>query len=78
MNDQIIDTQAGTLGVDSGKRDFLKKTVVISAAGALMGLVPPGVRQGAWAAGSDGPPANAGSASASSPWPRASTDCAFA
>lgn len=37
------------------RREFLKKTATLGAAGALMGLVPPGVRQAAWAAGSDAP-----------------------
>lgn len=36
------------------RRDFLKKSAVLTGA-ALMGLVPPGVRQSAWAAGSDAP-----------------------
>ncbi len=40
---------------DTSKRDFMKKTVGLSAAAALMTLVSPGVRQGAWAAGSDAP-----------------------
>jgi nitrate/nitrite transport system substrate-binding protein len=40
---------------DASKRDFMKKTVGMSAAAALMTLVSPGVRQGAWAAGSDAP-----------------------
>ncbi|MHB8915616.1 MAG: CmpA/NrtA family ABC transporter substrate-binding protein, partial [Thiobacillus sp.] len=53
--DHAISTALNTPNVDSGKRDFLKKTVVLSAAGALMSIVPPGVRQGAWAAGSDAP-----------------------
>ena len=37
------------------RRDFLKKTATLGSAAALMGLVPPGVRQAAWAAGSDAP-----------------------
>ncbi|TSA20446.1 MAG: nitrate ABC transporter substrate-binding protein [Betaproteobacteria bacterium] len=41
--------------VDNSKRDFFKKTATLSAAAALMALVPPGVRSGAWAAGSDAP-----------------------
>jgi len=41
--------------VDDGKRDFLKKAASMSAAAALMTLVPPGVRSAAWAAGSDAP-----------------------
>ena len=41
--------------VNESKRDFMKKTATLSAAAALMSLVPPGVRQAAWAAGSDAP-----------------------
>jgi nitrate/nitrite transport system substrate-binding protein len=41
--------------VDDSRRDFIKQTAGLSAAAALMGLVPPGVRSGAWAAGSDAP-----------------------
>ncbi len=41
--------------LDAGKRDFMKKATGLSAAAALMALVPPGVRSGAWAAGSDAP-----------------------
>ncbi len=41
--------------VSASKRDFLKKTMGLSAAAALMAMVPPGVRSGAWAAGSDAP-----------------------
>jgi nitrate/nitrite transport system substrate-binding protein len=40
---------------DSGRRDFLKKSGMLLGGAALMSLVPPGVRQGAWAAGSDAP-----------------------
>ena len=42
-------------GVNESKRDFMKKTAGLSAAAALMSLVPPGVRSAAWAAGSDKP-----------------------
>ncbi len=42
-------------GVNENKRDFLKKAAGLSAAAALMSMVPPGVRSGAWAAGSDAP-----------------------
>jgi len=41
--------------VNDGRRDFIKKTAGLSAAAALMSLVPPGVRSAAWAAGSDAP-----------------------
>ena len=40
--------------VNESKRDFMKKTVGLSAAAALMSMVPPGVRSAAWAAGTDG------------------------
>ncbi|MFZ5484049.1 MAG: CmpA/NrtA family ABC transporter substrate-binding protein [Pseudomonadota bacterium] len=39
---------------DESKRDFLKKATAMSAAAALMSMVPPGVRNAAWAAGSTG------------------------
>ena len=51
----MSDTQDKPLVQDQSKRDFMKKTTGISVAAALMALVPPGVRQGAWAAGSDAP-----------------------
>jgi nitrate/nitrite transport system substrate-binding protein len=37
------------------RRDFIKKAAGISAAAALMNMVPAGVRSAAWAAGSDAP-----------------------
>ncbi|MHB9117795.1 MAG: CmpA/NrtA family ABC transporter substrate-binding protein [Burkholderiales bacterium] len=37
------------------RRDFLKTGASLFGGAALMGLVPPGVRQSAWAAGSDKP-----------------------
>jgi nitrate/nitrite transport system substrate-binding protein len=43
------------LVVNDAKRDFLKKAAGMSAAAAIMSLVPPGVRSAAWAAGSDAP-----------------------
>jgi nitrate/nitrite transport system substrate-binding protein len=46
---------AATTAAPSARRDFLKQTLGLSAAAALMGLVPPGVRNAAWAAGSDAP-----------------------
>ncbi len=51
MSDSFDKTQPQ----DPSKRDFMKKTTGLSAAAALMALVPPGVRSGAWAAGSDAP-----------------------
>jgi nitrate/nitrite transport system substrate-binding protein len=44
-----------TLPQCADRRDFLKKSVTLSAAASLMAMVPPGVRSGAWAAGSDAP-----------------------
>ena len=38
----------------SARRQFIRHSGILTAS-ALMGLVPPGVRQGAWAAGSDAP-----------------------
>ncbi|MBS4099206.1 MAG: ABC transporter substrate-binding protein [Sulfuricella sp.] len=43
------------VGVDESKRQFVKKSTTLLGAAALMSLVPPGVRSGAWAAGSDAP-----------------------
>jgi len=40
---------------NKARRDFLKRSSTLSAAAALMGLVPPGVRSAAWASGSDAP-----------------------
>ena len=40
---------------EHSRRDFLKKAAGVSAAAALMNLVPAGVRSAAWAAGSDAP-----------------------
>ena len=37
------------------RRDFLKTSSLVLGGAALMGMVPPGVRAGAWAAGSDAP-----------------------
>lgn len=39
----------------TSRRDFLKQSGVALSAAALLGLVPPLIRQGAWAAGSDAP-----------------------
>src|SRR5688572_8573808 len=39
----------------SGRRNFLRKAGAATGYGALMAMVPPGVRQAAWAAGSDAP-----------------------
>lgn len=48
MDDKLIET-----GIT--RRDFLKTSSLAVGGAALMGLVPPGVRAGAWAAGSDAP-----------------------
>ncbi len=40
---------------NAGRRDFLHKGSVVLAAGAVMSLVPAGIRSAAWAAGSDAP-----------------------
>ena len=45
------DAVAGT----GSRRRFLKDSAQTLGAAALMALVPPGVRQAAWAAGSDAP-----------------------
>ena len=37
------------------RRDFIKKAAGVSAAAALMNMVPAGIRSAAWAAGSDAP-----------------------
>ena len=54
MNEKVKPAIVTAQTPDSARRDFLKKTGLIGAAG-LMSLVPPGVRQAAWAAGSDAP-----------------------
>jgi len=43
------------ISVDDSKRDFVKKSAILLGGAALMALVPPGVRNAAWAAGSDAP-----------------------
>jgi nitrate/nitrite transport system substrate-binding protein len=43
------------LALDSSRRNFIKNSAGLLGGAALMALVPPGVRQGAWAAGSDAP-----------------------
>jgi len=40
---------------NNSRRDFIKKAAGVSAAAALMNMVPAGVRSAAWAAGSDAP-----------------------
>jgi len=40
--------------INESKRDFMKKTATLSAAAALMSLVPPGVRSAALTAGDRG------------------------
>jgi nitrate/nitrite transport system substrate-binding protein len=38
-----------------GRRDFIRTAGTLAAGSGLMAMVPPGVRAGAWAAGSDAP-----------------------
>jgi len=52
-HDSHIDVTLST--PENTRRDFLKKSTGILGAAALMNLVAPGVRSGAWAAGSDAP-----------------------
>ena len=51
----VISGTSATTEAQAPRRDFLKQAMGLSAAAALMGLVPPGVRSAAWAAGSDAP-----------------------
>lgn len=46
---------ASSEALNPGRREFLRNTTALSAAAALMSLVPPGVRNAAWASGSDAP-----------------------
>lgn len=39
---------------DNGRREFFKKGAAMLGGAAIMGMVPPGVRQSAWAAGTEG------------------------
>jgi nitrate/nitrite transport system substrate-binding protein len=55
MSDQVKDTLGKGVPTDMGKRDFFKQAAGLSAAAAMMALIPVGVRNAAWAAGSDAP-----------------------
>ena len=55
MTDKKLPKQPRIEQQDNTRRDFIKKSSAVFGAAALMGLVPPGVRQAAWAAGSDAP-----------------------
>ena len=55
MTDKKLFKQPRIEQQDNTRRDFIKKSSAVFGAAALMGLVPPGVRQAAWAAGSDAP-----------------------
>ena len=55
MTDKKLPQQPCVEQQDNTRRDFIKKSSAVFGAAALMGLVPPGVRQAAWAAGSDAP-----------------------
>lgn len=52
MADQVANDVTET---GNPRRDFIKKAAGVSAAAALMNLVPAGVKSAAWAAGSDAP-----------------------
>ena len=45
----------GQPAAEHTRRDFLRNSMHVAGGAALMSLVPPGVRSGAWAAGSDAP-----------------------
>ena len=55
MTDKKLPKQPRIEQQDNTRLDFIKKSSAVFGAAALMGLVPPGVRQAAWAAGSDAP-----------------------
>ena len=55
MTDKTNHTPLVLPATENPRRDFLKKAAGVSAAAALMNLVPAGVRSAAWAAGSDAP-----------------------
>ncbi len=46
---------AAAAEASSSRREFVRNALFAAGGTALMGLVPPGVRAGAWAAGSDAP-----------------------
>ena len=48
-------TSADITTVAAPRRDFLRQGIHLATGAALMGLLPPGIRHGAWAAGSDAP-----------------------
>ncbi len=54
MNDELKQAEAAPLQ-QTGRRDFLRQATLLGTGAALMSMVPPGVRAGAWAAGSDAP-----------------------
>ena len=55
MDEQDNSTLIQGTPQDMSKRNFIKHSTGLSVAAALMAMVPPGVRSGAWAAGSDAP-----------------------
>ena len=48
-------TSIVTTESSSARRDFMRQGLHLASGAALMGLLPPGIRNGAWAAGSDAP-----------------------
>ena len=55
MADEVKIVKAADATDDAPRRRFLKQSAATLTGAALMALVPPGVRQAAWAAGSDAP-----------------------
>jgi nitrate/nitrite transport system substrate-binding protein len=51
----FIQEKAMSEDFKNSRRDFMKKGATLLGAGALMSLVDPSIRSGAWAAGSDAP-----------------------
>ena len=54
MSDEVK-MKKDAVAASNPRRRFLKTSAGTLGAAALMSLVPPGVRQAAWAAGSDAP-----------------------
>jgi nitrate/nitrite transport system substrate-binding protein len=50
-----VHMQDRSVDISDSRRDFIKRTVGLSAAASIMSLVAPGVRSAAWAGGSDAP-----------------------
>ncbi len=54
MDQKITHVSSTSVG-DAGRRDFIRTAAGLALGSGLMAMVPPGVRSGAWAAGSDAP-----------------------